>query len=48
MATLTDVRRRVAEAPLPMARWHLARVESVLAQATGTITDDDPPGLSIG
>jgi DNA-binding CsgD family transcriptional regulator len=39
VATLSDVRRRVAEAPLPMARWHLARVESVLAQATGRFAD---------
>ena len=39
VATLGDLRRRVAEAPLPIARWHLARVESVLAAATGRFAD---------
>ena len=39
VATLADLRRRVAEAPVPIAQWHLARVESVLAQATGRFAD---------
>lgn len=34
-ATLPDLRRRVGETRLPIAQWHLARVEAVLAQATG-------------
>ena len=39
VSALADLRRRVAEAPLPIAHWHLARVESVLAQATGRFSD---------
>lgn len=39
IAELHELRRRVDAAPLPVSRWHLARVEALVAQATGRFDD---------
>ena len=39
LATLRLLRRCVAEAGSPIARWHLARTEAALAQATGRFAE---------
>ena len=39
VATMPLLRRRIEAAVSPMARWHLARVEAALAQATGRFAE---------
>ncbi len=45
VSTLPDLRRAVAAAGAPIARWHLARVETALAQATGRLAESSEHAL---
>ncbi len=39
IAEVVELRRRVEAVGLPMSRWHLVRIEALLAQATGRFVD---------
>ena len=45
VSTLPDLRRAVAAAGAPIARWHLAHVETALAQATGRLAESSEHAL---